>query len=600
MNPFRNGPGPYPPNQNTSSTSLLTRSRSNLSTSPQVNNESRMPSPVVAGRSSLGHPPSLSDKYSLSPSPASWGLPLSMSYREPDDVLHNPDPRRDRRSDSGGSVLTVRGLANLGCLTILALGALMLFAGYPMLTHFTEKKADTQGGFNLGGINASGQIPELPGNFGMVDKETPSEALTYKSFEDGEEMVLVFSDEFNVDDRTFYPGDDPFWEGVDLHYWGTNNLEWYDPIQATTKNGKLQLRMEIVDNPADNHDMKYRSAMISTWNKFCFTGGLILTSVKLPGNPAISGLWPAVWTMGNLGRAGYGATTDGMWPYTYDSCDVGTLPNQTYPGEQRPAAALTGGDGRNGGVLSFLPGQRLSACTCPGESHPGPMKKDGSYVGRAAPEIDVIEATIIDGIGYASMSSQFAPFDAGYNYDRTQATIFAPNITEFNTYKGAAFQQTASCIVRTNPLCYESGTGCFAMYGFEYKPGFDNAYISWINEIKVWTVNAAAFRPDPQTEINFRSVPEEPMYILANLGMSEGFGDLDPLIDTIFPATMEIDYIRIYQRKDAINVGCDPKNFPTSAYIETYKDIYTNPNLTVWQDTKQPWPKNRLIPGACP
>lgn len=34
-------------------------------------------------------------------------------------------------------------------------------------------------------------------------------------------MVLVFSDEFNQDGRTFYPGDDPYWEAVDLHYWGT-------------------------------------------------------------------------------------------------------------------------------------------------------------------------------------------------------------------------------------------------------------------------------------------------------------------------------------------------------------------------------------------
>ena len=32
-------------------------------------------------------------------------------------------------------------------------------------------------------------------------------------------MVLVFSDEFNRDGRTFYPGDDPYWEAVDLHYW---------------------------------------------------------------------------------------------------------------------------------------------------------------------------------------------------------------------------------------------------------------------------------------------------------------------------------------------------------------------------------------------
>jgi hypothetical protein len=32
-------------------------------------------------------------------------------------------------------------------------------------------------------------------------------------------MKLVFSDEFNTDGRTFYPGDDPYWEAEDLHYW---------------------------------------------------------------------------------------------------------------------------------------------------------------------------------------------------------------------------------------------------------------------------------------------------------------------------------------------------------------------------------------------
>jgi beta-glucanase (GH16 family) len=37
--------------------------------------------------------------------------------------------------------------------------------------------------------------------------------------------------------------------------------------------------------------------------------------------------------MGNLARPGYGGTTDGMWPYSYDTCDIGTLPNQTLNGE---------------------------------------------------------------------------------------------------------------------------------------------------------------------------------------------------------------------------------------------------------------------------
>lgn len=41
---------------------------------------------------------------------------------------------------------------------------------------------------------------------------------------------------------------------------------------------------------------------MSSWNKFCFTGGLIEASVQLPGVSDVLGLWPAVWTMGNLGK----------------------------------------------------------------------------------------------------------------------------------------------------------------------------------------------------------------------------------------------------------------------------------------------------------
>lgn len=48
--------------------------------------------------------------------------------------------------------------------------------------------------------------------------------------------------------------------------------------------------------------------------------------------------------------------------------------------------------------------------------------------------------------------------------------------------------------------------------------------------------------------------------------MSLNFGPID--YDHIgFPVHMKIDYIRVYQREDAINIGCDPKDFPTEAYI---------------------------------
>lgn len=72
-------------------------------------------------------------------------------------------------------------------------------------------------GYNLG-MNATGQIPDM-GNYGLIDTDTPTWAYTRTAWDDGSPMQLVFSDEFEMDGRTFYPGDDPYWEAVDLHYW---------------------------------------------------------------------------------------------------------------------------------------------------------------------------------------------------------------------------------------------------------------------------------------------------------------------------------------------------------------------------------------------
>ncbi|KAG8713702.1 beta-glucan synthesis-associated protein [Ceratobasidium sp. 395] len=59
---------------------------------------------------------------------------------------------------------------------------------------------------------------------------------------------------------------------------------------------------------------------------------------------------------------------------------------------------------------------------------------------------------------------------------------------------------------------------------------------------------------------------------------------------------MLVDWIRVYQPKDAHNVGCDPPDFPTSDYINTFIEAYTNPNLTTWvDDYGQVQPKNRLV-----
>ena len=93
-------------------------------------------------------------------------------------------------------------------------------------------------------------------------------------------------------------------------------------------------------------------------------------------------------------------------------------------------------------------------------------------------------------------------------------------------------------------------------------------YISWIADSKLaWTLNEAGMAADNLVEIGPRPVPQEPMYLIANLGMSRNFGTVD-LDHLTFPTTLKIDYIRVYQDPSNINIGCDPKDFPTAAYIQ--------------------------------
>ncbi|KAF9013422.1 glycoside hydrolase family 16 protein [Cyathus striatus] len=509
-----------------------------------------------------------------------------------DDALHNPDPRFDSRF-SDFTLFSARGWMNVGALIILVTGLITLFAGYPIIDHYKHLPGKITG-FNLGGINSSGQIPDLPGLPKLIDSETPDSAFT-RTGSDGKKYNLVFSDEFNTDGRTFYPGEDAFWEAADLHYWPTGDLEWYDPSAITTKDGKLVITME----EKQVHDLNFMSGMLTSWNKLCFTTGYIELSISMPGTPQAPGLWPGAWTLGNLGRAGYGATTEGMWPYSYDDCDLGTFPNQTAK-DGTPQAAATGSD--RGGPISFLPGQRLSACTCPGSDHPGPS----TNIGRGVPEIDIIETEVnvstIPFQGCVSQSYQVAPYNFQYTPDISEpaTTIYDTSITSMNTYKGGVYQQAVSALSDIDSQFYSGNA--YATYGTEYwsdPNNRDDGYITWYsNGQKTWTITAATVGSDSVMEISKRLISEEPMYVIMNLGMSPSFQKQD-FKHLTFPVSMFIDYVRIYQREGVKNgVTCDPPNRPTSDYIERHMQAYTNPNLTTWAQAGNLFPRNSLYDGC--
>ncbi|KIK69666.1 glycoside hydrolase family 16 protein [Collybiopsis luxurians FD-317 M1] len=510
---------------------------------------------------------------------------------ELDDALHNPDPVRDAKLDRSFTVFSARGWLNAGALVLLILALLTLFAGYPIINNFAHPQAAITG-FNLGGINGTGQIPDLPSVPSLIDADTPSSART-RTGTDGKSYNLVFSDEFNKEGRTFYPGDDPYWEGVDLHYWPTGDLEWYDPGAITTKGGQLVITL----TEENNHDLNFKSGMLQSWNKLCFMTGYIEVSISLPGTHQSPGFWPGAWTMGNLGRAGYGATTEGTWPYSYDSCDLGTYPNQTNKAGTGPEGALQGT--KDGNPISYLPGQRWSACTCPGGDHPGP----DVGTGRGVPEIDIIEAQIDvsnDFKGQVSQSYQIAPFNYHYQIDNSSTTLYDTTLTEFNSYQGGTYQQAASALTYIPDTGYSNQS--FIKYGFEWwsnPSNRDEGYITWFSNGKEsWTLPAAAIGADSTTEISARLIPEEPMYMILNLGMSPNFQAQD-YEHMQFPAQMLVDYVRVYQRAGTKDVlTCDPSTRPTASYINDHITAYSDANLTTWGQAGYTFPRNSQYDGC--
>lgn len=510
---------------------------------------------------------------------------LSKGDIEADDLLHDMNDRGDRFN-----FCSFRGILNVTALFLLVAGLLALFAGYPIISHFTARRESNKGAFNIGGTNGTGQVPLIVPQLKVIDPDTPSSAQRWTNTQ-GQPYHLVFSDEFEEEGRTFWPQDDPFWEAVDIWYGATGDYEWYHPGQINTTGGALQITME--DKPM--HDLNFRSGMLQSWNKFCFQGGYIEFSATLPGSPEQVGWWPGLWLEGNLARPGYLGTTDGMWPYSYQACDSGILKNQTAPGRQGHDAVSTYEqkyDSRVG--LNWLSGMRYPSCTCGGEDHPGPSND----VARAAPELDILEAQIYQKRqGEASQSLQIAPFDMDYDWDQSLAQIFDDDVTKFNAYTGGVYQEAVSGLTEIPAKSYALTGNEYVRYGVDYTPdwnGDGKGRVTWyLDDKPTWTVTSDAFPARPAIDVSQRIVPVEPMAIIMNLGISRGFqADLD--FDTLtFPAIMKVDYVRVYQpdsyKEDLIS--CDPPDHPTKDFIERHREVYNNPNYTTWP---KDFPKNRI------
>lgn len=449
-----------------------------------------------------------------------------------------------------------------------------------------------------------------------VDPDTPYKARSTKALfsDDTREYELVFSDEFEQEGRSFGDGNDPRWTAIRKNDYTNEALHFYHDDNAKTEGGLLKIKTEKKENAyrAFNektkkffNDKKYiQSAMLQGWNKFCFTGGIIEFSAKMPGSPRIGGLWPALWMMGNLARATYVGSSDYMWPYSYNQCDS-----------------------TNG--LS----QQISACA---RVHHYGME---DYRGRGAPEIDVIEAMQGDAEKlpsttitrpYQSASFQVSP---GVERDRP---VLGMKPKQGHWYTGMEYNHNNLTKSELNPFFYgvklvhklksytyqadalSANRGLNTshytkqhIYRVEWEPPADDGsggYIRWYtDDVLMYGITGANLHTTGS------EIPSEAMYLLMNTAVASSWGFPKPCPEGCsckcfecgnpecacglptgycenFPATFDIDYVRVFQAKgdEKHYLGCSPEKRPTSLFIKGHQKRYMETGDTA---PLQPVPK---------
>lgn len=204
-----------------------------------------------------------------------------------------------------------------------------------------------------------------------VDPKTPQDKRRFTVPGTTKQLKAVFTDEFEevwLSNRTIDPSNtslSPKWTAtyhLDTDSYGATFMH---PSMISAAEGKLNI---------EAHKQKFAGAdflagQLSSWNNFCFQGGYLEVNYKLPGKPRerASGVWPAIWVMGNLARDVYTSSVESIWPFTYDDCSC--------PGQQ----------------VKYGTRQRISKCDAR-TSRYGMNPNQG----RGAVELDLLETTLCE------------------------------------------------------------------------------------------------------------------------------------------------------------------------------------------------------------
>ncbi|PSC69716.1 Beta-glucan synthesis-associated SKN1 [Micractinium conductrix] len=334
--------------------------------------------------------------------------------------------------------------------------------------------------------------------------------------------------------------------------------------------------------------------------------------------------------MGNLARHGHMMSTSGTWPYSYSHCQGGDagldLPGANKrqaitacpdpPGFDRAQYGLQPGVGRGALEIDVVemkvppsineqtgepiplglprggrPGERPNAINSmtlqsgpllpngttwmdafnsgspqgplgPGMHLPqGPLQNGGPLDGMWT------HSTYWEGDFASGMEGELRRAQAEQGWDKDKLNEMRALIRP-----GNVVQDSVSVMATLDEKYFSS----FHKFGVDWKPG---EYVRWYIDVQmVYEVTKEALRAQTNSSgytTHECLIPVEAMAINFNFALSDNFTKVD-WERLVFPAQYKIDYVRVYQHKDAINLGCSPPKYPTAQYIACKRDTYVN------------------------
>ncbi|GLD91630.1 hypothetical protein PINS_up000163 [Pythium insidiosum] len=411
------------------------------------------------------------------------------------------------------------------------------------------------------------------GPFDWVDPDTPVESrkaqvpLGPHSFGAGENTTyeLIFSDEFESSKRKFEAGFDRRWTAIDQLDTTNMGQHYFLPQAVQIDAGNLII---TTTKPKEKYrGAEYVSGSLQSWNKFCYTGGFVEVRAILPGKWGIPGTWPALWIMGNLGRATFLGSQEGTWPWSYDYCGPWVEESQNVIQKISACGNLTDKDDP--------------------ESYPERYGLN-RHQGRGATEIDIMEAQIKakDQPAYISTSLQIRP---SLQDDLRPASETLPkpgqwyqglkfgNFSRINSdYYGEKGLDAVSALTQLDPNSFDS----YHLYQLDWSPGPEGYIRWWLDGNFLFEIPGSALNVWSEG-IPPRMIPVEPSYLILSTAVSEKFSPPcdGQICQSIWPSNFTIDYVRVYQGNpnNYTSIGCNPTAYPTTEYIFTHPVDYGLP-----------------------